>query len=423
MKKEEIGISLMPVGKDEMNLAEFPITLLSKKLSPDIKTIEFSDTIIGEENKPVKREWIVTGTDKFGLPLAHDNDVWIALLCIGKESNFESRKVNFTRYRLCKIMGWKKTGKAYKRIEEALNRLKGLSIYAKNAFWDNEKKSYVTDSFGIIDNYRIFDMKDSDSPPFSYVNLNEIIFNSIKSGYIKSLNMEIYFNLKSVIGKRLFRYLDKKRYGHGKFEINLFTLAYSHIGFNDEGYKYASDIKKKLDPAHKELMKAGFIKSAEYLPTADGRSEKIVYIFGKKAELPEGNQAEEKVKDTTEGGIIQALVDAGITPAVAEQLIREYPSQVVESQLRALPFRNAREPAAVLIRSIQENWSPPAGIGAQAKREKQKKAEIQRQDQEEQEKADRRSKIENYLSSLQGWTSSLDQRGEGSSATGGRSLV
>lgn len=65
----------LEIGKDEMNLVEYPITLLSKRHESKTKTIEFSDTITGDGGKLIKREWIVTGSDKYGLPLAQYNDV------------------------------------------------------------------------------------------------------------------------------------------------------------------------------------------------------------------------------------------------------------------------------------------------------------------------------------------------------------
>ena len=40
------------------------------------------------------------------------------------------------------------------------------------------------------------------------------IFESIKAEYIKSLDMKVYFKLESAITKRLYSYLDKKRYGN-----------------------------------------------------------------------------------------------------------------------------------------------------------------------------------------------------------------
>ncbi len=59
-------------------------------------SLQISDTIISEGGKPIKREWIVTGSDKFGLPLAADNDLLMAILAIGKENNFKTQTLKFS---------------------------------------------------------------------------------------------------------------------------------------------------------------------------------------------------------------------------------------------------------------------------------------------------------------------------------------
>jgi hypothetical protein len=396
------------IGKDEMNLVEFPITLLSKRHETEGKTLEFTDTIIGESNKSITREWTVMGSEKFGLPLAQDNDVLLALLLIGKEKNFCSPVVNFSRYRILRIMDMETaTGTNYKRIEESLDRLAGVRIKAKNAFWDNERKAYVTVNLGIFDEYRLYEGKPKrgermqDNFPLSYVRLNNTLYQSIKAGYIKSLDAGMYFKLKSAITKRLYRYLDKKSYdGKRRFEINLFALAYVHLGFNEEVYKYASDIKKKLDSAHEELINVGFLKFAEYQKTADGSSEKIIYTFGKKVELIEGPTVKEEDTEgvpASEDELLEKLVQAGITRAVAEQIMREYGREDIMAQIKALPFRKAQDPAAILVSSILNRWNIPASCQEKAKKEKQKDAEKEQCEAEEREKAERRGTIEKYL--------------------------
>jgi hypothetical protein len=399
-KKNEVR----EIGKDEMNLVEFPITLLAKRHSTESKTMKFSDNIIGENNKTIKREWVVTGSDEFGLPLAPDNDVLLGLLYLGKGQGLHSPTIHFSRYKLCRIMGWTDKGPNYKRIEEALKRLHGMRIYAKNAFWDNERKGYVTLGFGIIDSFALFDssrQSSQESLPLSSVDLNKYLYQSIKDGYIKSLDISVYFKLKSAITKRLYRYLDKKRYdGKRKFEINLFALAYVHLGFDDETYKYSSKIREKLDPAHEELIEVGFLKSAEYQKTADGSSEKIIYTFGKKAELPEACDIEKEGAEGVTAGeeqLLGKLVHAGITRTVAEQIMREYAREDIMAQIRALPFRKAEDPAAVLVSSILNKWNIPAACQEKAKKEKEKDAEKEQREEEDREKAERRGKIEKYL--------------------------
>ena len=63
-------------GRDEFNLAEFPLTLLTDKAPGDCKTLEWQDEIIDKAtNLPVTRRVVVTGSDRFGLPTASDADV------------------------------------------------------------------------------------------------------------------------------------------------------------------------------------------------------------------------------------------------------------------------------------------------------------------------------------------------------------
>lgn len=399
-KKDEQDLLEIQTGKDEMNLAEFPITLLTRRNIENTKTIRFNDTITGPEGKQFDRKWIITGSDEFGLPLAQDNDVLMAIFSLGKMNNFASSTINFSRYKLLKTMNWKDDGKNYKRIKEALNRLLGVTIYAENAFWDNNKKRYVTLGFGIIDSYSLYDSykgPGQEAFSFSSVELNKYIYNSIKAGYIKGIDMKAYFKLESDIAKRLYRYLDKKRYSKERFEINLYTLAQTHIGLAKT--KYASHIKEKLNPVHQELIKVGFIKSVEYQKTSDGTSEKIVYIFGKK-EAPSKVIQESVTIIKTDNKLLNALVKIGITQKVAEQLIKEYSEDLIDSQIKALPYRKADDLPAVLISSIQDKWAMPANYKVQIDKIKKTEVEIQQDRDLEKNKAEHRKKIEDYLISL-----------------------
>ncbi len=400
---------LPEIGKDEMNLVEFPITLLAKRHDPQIKTIEFSDTIEREGGKPVKREWTVTGSDKYGLPLAQDNDVLLALLFLGKEQNFSSRKIYFSRYKLCEIMGLKPGGSAYKQIEEAIDRFKGTSIKAKNGFYDNARKCYVTKHFGIIDSYELMDSSKPGPPgqgvfPFSYVNLSEELFESIQAGYIKSLDMKVYYGLESALAKRLYRYLDKKAYNKKKFEIGLFALAEVHLGLRL--CKYSSQIKQQLEPAHGELIQTGFLKSADYQKTSNGTSEKAVYRFGQRAELVEGApvKPEKEISNVyplpLDAELLARLIDIGVTRKVAEQILLEYPLDVVRAQVEALPHRKAEDLPAALVSSIMNDWSLPALYKKRKQSQAQAEAEKQQREEEKQKKTEHRARIQDYFSTL-----------------------
>src|SRR5580700_8674543 len=123
------------VGKDEMNLAEFPIAILTHRAPEGVKTLRFQDQ---------HGQLTVTGSDALGLPTAIDADVIVALIELTKKrNNFTEQTVNFTRYELIRLIGWANVGTSYERIEESLNRWAGVLLMYDGCWWDNRAKTYV----------------------------------------------------------------------------------------------------------------------------------------------------------------------------------------------------------------------------------------------------------------------------------------
>ena len=144
-------------SRDEMNLAEFPLTVLSTRADPKVKTLEFSDQLRTKNGDVVERKWIITGADKFGLPTSTDDDVILGLIRLSMDDGFRNRKVYFSRYELLKALRWSTEGRSYSRLTKSLDRLSGVRIRAANSFYDNNSKSYQTCNFGIVDSYEIND--------------------------------------------------------------------------------------------------------------------------------------------------------------------------------------------------------------------------------------------------------------------------
>ena len=180
------------LSRDEMNLAEFPLTVLSKRADPSIKTLEFTDYVKGKNGDVVQRQWIITGADKFGLPTSSDDEVLLGLLKLTADQGLQTRKVHFTRYELLKILRWTTEGRSYTRLQNALDRLSGVRIKATNAFYDNEAKAHSTRNFGIIDAYEINDGRDTRESFFAG---GEVLFKSFQVGFIKKLDLDFYLDL------------------------------------------------------------------------------------------------------------------------------------------------------------------------------------------------------------------------------------
>ena len=74
------------LGKDEMNLAEFPITLLvdRKDVNMIIREVRTRDEATGID---IVRKVTVTGSEQEGLPTAQDNLILLGMLYLTKRAN------------------------------------------------------------------------------------------------------------------------------------------------------------------------------------------------------------------------------------------------------------------------------------------------------------------------------------------------
>lgn len=124
----------------------------------------------------------------------------------------------------------------------------------------------------------------------------------------------------------------------------------------------------------------------------------MIYIFRGEER---SSIAEPIKKDLTKSEtVIEKLLRIGVTRQVAEQLAREYPEDIIEMQIKALPHRKTEDPAAVLITSIKDNWSLPAKLNEQVRIKAEKEAKKKQKEKKETEKANCEERIKNYIAEL-----------------------
>lgn len=324
-------------SRDEMNLAEFPLTVLSTRANASLKTLEFSDTVIGRNGERVTRQWIITGADKFGLPTASDDEILLGLLTLSVIGGFSSRKVHFSRYELLRILRWTTEGRSYSRLQKGLDRLSGVRIKATNAFFDNDSKAHNTKNFGIIDEYEINDGRDPIGKP-SFFTWSEVLYDSFRSGFIKKLDLDFYLDLQSAVSKRLFRYLDKHFWYRSVIHINLFTLAHEKVGIS-RNYRYVSSLRQQLDPALDELVSRGFLNGYRYQGRGD--ATEVTIIAAEKSgnrKVQHGVGAAERGRNQIPGGDTRSS-DAGSGDIRPVEVVVEPRVSAKQSGVRALEER------------------------------------------------------------------------------------
>lgn len=355
-------------GKDEMNLAEFPIASLRSK--PDARdAIIHEGFVVDKEGVRHAQRWVVTGDSVAGLPTEFDERVYVALMALSARRGFVARRVPFSIYYIIKRLGLQDTKRSYEFVERSLDRLKGATIKTKGAFYDRERQELVHTAmaFNIVDKYWIryretdARIREEEGVP-AFIVWGEDIWKSFRSGYIKNLDLTYFYSLGTPTARRLFRFLDKRLHHQDAYEIDIFELA-SRLGM--VRYPYASRVRRKLEPAIAELTETGFLAEASF--TEYKGYTRARFVRGSREPRKEKPAA---LPDPHDGSVEERLIGYGIAHGKARGLAQAHSDDYLRDKMDFLDWRlrtsqrgrPITDPAGWLIRAIKDDYQPPASF-------------------------------------------------------------
>ena len=250
------------VGKDELNLADWRIGVATHQ-QPRKENGEKLDVIEYEIPARDGRTQRVTlmAPAAVGLPTPADEDLLMGLLCVARQQYFESDTVRFSTSQLCDVMHKVPSRNTRDRIEKGLTRLKALTIKFEFAWYDRVKAEVepilITGILAEAKLMRRNGRPRKNEPVESHVQWTKSFYNSIKSGNLTSLDLDLYFSFSRPGTKQLYRHLNKRFYGRKcgvRYERDLIHLACGHLGMKKSRY-----VKRNLHQCIQELEKHGYI--------------------------------------------------------------------------------------------------------------------------------------------------------------------
>ena len=355
-------------GRDEMNFAEFPMSLLTERSQDGKNELVFSDTVRNQTTgELVTRRLTVVAPAKYGLPTAKDEEVLLGLLALTKKkNNFAECTVHFGRSELIQVIGWSDQGHSYQRLIESLERWASVFFKYENAWWDNARKEWVDVSFHVLNSLRVNKPAKNLASGKIVAEWGKEAFGSFQSNYLKQLDLAFYQTLETSVSKRLFRYLDKHFYHRSRLEYDLLTLAFEHVGMSRHYEPWK--VKQELSPAITELEQTGYLErlapKERYISAGKGKWK---IIFVKKNEAPDAKPVQEVIVSVSP--LMAKLIARGVSAKSAEDLVVKFPNEKISQQLEALDWllakkdkRVSKSPAGYLVKAIQEDYALPAGF-------------------------------------------------------------
>jgi len=386
-----------PIGKDEMNFAELPLTLVTDKAS------QVKGDVIERETRvydPSRKRWIdgtliIENSKKYGPPTASDAKVHLGLIQLTKEQNdFTSRDVPFTMRELLDVLGWSQEGKNYTRLKQALYRLESVNYIFDKCWYDFRQRRVVSKAFHLLDEVEINDGRSRGRQgslfPSRFV-WNDVVFDSLRAGYLRSIDYERCKKIEHGVALRIYRYLGKHSYGGQQtFEFDLKDFAINKVGLVGK-YQGCAHIARALRKALSELEECGFLEpqTDEERYIKAGRNWKICLMLAQPNDQiavvsPPDGAPEPADQELTP--LLSDLTALGVTVKKAAALVKRHPPAYIRSKIDLVTWMRETDPASMtnpggfLVKAIEDDYAAPKGYKPKAEREESaRQAEAARQ--------------------------------------------
>ncbi|GGL13602.1 replication initiator protein A [Deinococcus radiotolerans] len=306
-------------GYDELNLGRLSLISGQKTVPASLRT--WQKNIVTPDGRPV----IITCStiDQQVVPHGLDNDFMVGLLNLCFEAGLPDGPFTLSAYGLLKAAGFPDTAQYYRSLEESLVRLNKAQYTIDEGWYAQGTQRWTTQSFAQV-SYLAYHRSTAGIRDTSVitVQLAPPIMDSLRSGYIKPLDLKFYRTLSQPLVRAVYRQLDTLQFDDAAPNGLVKELQFPLMGWASR-LGIVSDrpdnVERTLRPAHEELLANNYVRQVEI--TGRGKDKLIRYVFGPPPE-------------SEHPALVQLLVDRGVKQGVAVRLTLVFPDRIEEAARR-----------------------------------------------------------------------------------------
>ena len=212
-----------------------------------------------------------------GCATIHDKDVWISCIsqlveAMNRGRVDAGRVVQFVAHDFLASTNRGASGRAYQRMQDALQRLKGTTIETDIATAGRRERA----GFGLIDHWQIIEGSNNGRMAAVAVALPDWLFRSAQARHVLTLSRG-YFRLRRPLDRRIYELARKHCGAQPKWRVSIKTL-HEKTGSTDALRNFRGAVKK--------LAESG--KLPDYRMAFDGQAD-MVTVY---ARAPNGAKAQ-----------------------------------------------------------------------------------------------------------------------------------
>lgn len=387
---QQLEDSLLPaVIHPEANFLRLPLFSLSWRGLKNRTKTEYRH-IEERDGKKVELLWQVTANAEYGYPTPFDHKVARAIDALISETILKSgyplqNPIPFSIYKLARLTDHRSdSASLYANIRESIERIIATTIKSEGSFFLKDERRWLGKVFHIYES-AIFmgrEMPDGSVADSNYLWLGREYLRNINAQYTRPLDYTYLTGLKSELASRLYELLSGKFYGLPEKEDYL-RISYSSLcqTLPLTEQRYYSKAREKLDPAHEELIKTGYLSRVIYQRYKRRKSFNIKYYLGERARrekngyFSKGSTQEEQlllplVDDVAEAGnglspLAQELHQMGLSKSAAIEFAQIHSEDHIREKIEMFELLRengsnliSKNPAGWLRKAIEEDWQP-----------------------------------------------------------------
>ena len=269
----------------DYTLSEFPFCLLQSNLKLEagedgVNYYQFRDTITGKDGQPVERTWRIHPDPEAGFGGRTTLSTIFEIFQIWKEQGFKSRNIHFgtVNHLIERRKGKRGNITAYKATLRDLLFMAGAQYDAINAFWDSQKKAYVTVKrfkfFDFLAHYSKVPKQGQQQLPFDFIRASEILHNAVLSGTLRlDFDRKIFHKL-TPLEQRLALYGSKATRSQNFIKRDLLTFARQMTITAKSIRKVRQEFRKAVNGLKEKGLP--IFSKVEFEKSADGQRENIL---------------------------------------------------------------------------------------------------------------------------------------------------
>lgn len=273
----------MKQGHLERNMVQLALLLTVQQISSE--RTSFTRHILQGETAFHETRLICQAQGGHVVPHGLDNDVYAALTSLFVDQGMpETGVIVTTAHGLMVMAGMTVSAPAVQAVHESLERMRNADYKILESWYDGRSRTRLSQSFHLLAavmtltrNEAPEEFRDLRADTLLRIQLPDPIVQSIRNGYTRTFNLELYQSIRNVLGRGLYRVLDSLRSMDGQVQrsITLPLLSWGeYLGYET---LTASKLRSRLALAHEELRKHGYVQGVEY--AGRGAGTEVTYTF------------------------------------------------------------------------------------------------------------------------------------------------